>query len=275
MITAGKDGRIDSGIWRWFTSPQDLSGHFISLYLWGAGRGGFFQVILASDEKKNSYNDIGLWVIPDDFAGWQEKVLSIDQPSQTYGKWNASDATGILLRYNAEGLAPEESLSVCTNRLAIFTPNVDQRLEVVELGVLEISPTYASTRYVVETRGPSCLVFLQNYDSGWNAYAYGSGNTTTALEHVRAFDWANGFRLSAQGRTRVLLIYKPQAARDMFLLVWALAAPLTVLCLAWYETHVKIAEITDRVVRYLTRRTKGVANSAKSRAFYRRRQGLH
>ena len=47
--------------------------------------------------------------------------------------------------------------------------------------IVQMSPLYAPTQFVIEVQAPTWLVFLQNYRSGWDAYAYFDNGTIVHL----------------------------------------------------------------------------------------------
>lgn len=221
QITSGGDGKVDSGIWRWLSPPLNLSSRFLSMYLYGAGQKGLFNIILSTDDATDSYHNIAEWDIRDDFQGWSHVILSVDHPSRIYGAWNSTYVHGILIKYFGEGFAPYEQMNVRINQVIQFAPIPEEELNLESMQILAMSPTYAPTKFTVEVNAPSWLVFLQNYDSGWGAYV-ANGASDGKLDHVKAVGWANAFRVTGNGPTKVILIYEPQIQRDRLILLWSL-----------------------------------------------------
>ncbi len=236
-MTAGEDGKLEAGIWRWFSSPWGSENiQSISIYLYGTKKEGEFSIVLSSDESSNSYVNTAEWIIPDDFVGWRNVKLYLNDFSYKYNAWNPSRIYGILIKYKIGGLDPQGKIDVFTNQITFnaFSYQLpDSDFE--ELQILEMSPQYAPTTYLVEVHAPSWLVFLQNYDPGWNAYVICDNGARTQLEHTTYLGWANAFRVSGSGESRVLLLFEPQADRDTLLLTWMIVAPLAVLSPIFYS----------------------------------------
>jgi hypothetical protein len=260
-LTSGHDGRLDSGVWRSFEMPLNLTSKFLSSYIYGSGKQGQIHVILTSDEAVNSYNNISQWIVSDNFVGWKQITLPISTPQHKYGLWNDSKVTGVLVKYFDESLSPEETLNIRINKLAVFVLNPSPKLELSELRVLEISPTYAPSKYIVDVTAPCQLVFLQNYDLGWNAYICVDNKTTTQLEHLKALDWANAFNVSGMGEKRILLIYAPQDDRDRLLLTWSIVAPLAIIGPILYAVRAEVPKIKiniRKLIQFVRRHNKVV-----------------
>jgi hypothetical protein len=228
-LIANEYGLVDSGIWRWFNSSLNLNSKYLSFGVYGTGKLGQIQIILSSNATSNFYNNTAQWSILDNFVGWKQIILPISAPDQKCGLWNASSVFGILVKYIDGNLNPSDKLSIELNQITFdfkTTPN----LYLSNLQVLQISPLYAPTKYVVDLSGPSQLVFLQNYSPDWHAYLYDDNKTGAELEHTEVFGWANAFNISVSGETRVILIYAPQADRDELLLAWSISAPMAIFC---------------------------------------------
>jgi hypothetical protein len=88
--------------------------------------------------------------------------------------------------------------------------------------IVDMSPRYAATRYLVEIDASSLtwLVLAQNYDSGWYAYLLSEGGKRIPLKHSHAFGWSNAFLVVDSGRRMVLVVYEPQFERDVIIYVW-------------------------------------------------------
>lgn len=256
-LTSGTDGRLDSGIWRWFDPPLNLSSKFISLYAYGSGKQGQIEIILSSDEgANNSYNNMAQWAVPDDLEGWKQIQLPLSTPQQKYGLWNDSKVSGVLIKYFDESLSPQERIDIRLNEISITAINEVPHPQFSQLDIVDISPTYAPTKYIVNVNSPCELIFLQNFDMNWHAYLYDNTNPASELEHVKALDWANAFNVSGVGEKRVLLIYEPQADRDELLLAWSIVAPLATIGPILYAVRVEVPKIklsTRKFIHFVRR----------------------
>jgi hypothetical protein len=222
-VTAGSDGKIDSGVYRWFSSPPIQNSSFIDLYAYGTGLGGQFKIVLSSDQVPNSYTNIAGWNIPDNFVGWKSFSLPLRNPSEVYGNWILSSTVGVLIKYTGSGFNAMQTMDIRIGEVAFATTH-EIPLVFSPVKINEMSPLFAPTKVVVEVQSPSILVFGQNYDVAWSAYGIGKNGTIEPLVHEEVMGWANGFKVSGTGMTTVTITYRLQSPRFLLLLAWAAAA---------------------------------------------------
>jgi hypothetical protein len=263
-LTSGNDGRLDSGVYRWFAAPLNLSSKFISFYVYGSGQHGQIQIIFSSDSAQNSYNNIAQWAVLDDFEGWKHIQLPLSAPQQEFGLWNDSQVSGILIKYFDESQIQKGPIDIRLNEIAITTLttlNEVPQPKFSPLDVIDISPTYAPTKYILNVTSPCELIFLDNFDLNWHAYINDKGGFTHELQHDEVLNWSNAFNVSGEGETQVLLIYQPQTNRDNLLLVWSIVAPLAILGPIFYNARAqvfKIKPVARKLVYFVRGRFKNI-----------------